>query len=57
MLMGILGGIGFTMSIFIANLAFDDPPLLVAAKFAVLAGSAIAATLGVIVGRLSPTRT
>ncbi|HTL19447.1 MAG TPA: Na+/H+ antiporter NhaA [Steroidobacteraceae bacterium] len=57
MLLGILGGIGFTMSIFIANLAFDDPPLLVAAKFAVLAGSAIAATLGVIVGRLSPTRT
>jgi NhaA family Na+:H+ antiporter len=57
MLMGILGGIGFTMSIFIANLAFDDPPLLVAAKFAVLAGSAIAATLGVTLGRLSPSPT
>jgi NhaA family Na+:H+ antiporter len=43
-LLGVLGGIGFTMSIFIANLAFDDPALLVAAKLAVLAGSAIAAT-------------
>ena len=57
MLLGVLGGIGFTMSIFIANLAFDDPALLVAAKFAVLAGSAIAATLGVTLGRLYPSRT
>ena len=57
MLLGVLSGIGFTMSIFIANLAFDAPPLLVAAKFAVLAGSAIAATLGVTLGRLSPSRT
>jgi NhaA family Na+:H+ antiporter len=55
-LIGVLGGIGFTMSIFIANLAFDDPALLVAAKFAVLAGSAIAATLAVTLGRLSPSR-
>jgi len=53
MLLGVLAGIGFTMSIFIANLAFDDPALLAAAKFAVLAGSAIAATLAVTLGRLS----
>jgi len=45
-LIGLLGGIGFTMSIFIANLAFDDPALLAAAKFAVLVASALAATLG-----------
>jgi NhaA family Na+:H+ antiporter len=56
MLLGILGGIGFTMSIFIANLAFDDPALLVAAKFAVLAGSAVAATLALTLGRLTASR-
>src|SRR5256885_12909852 len=32
LLVGLLGGIGFTMSIFIANLAFEDLPLLAAAK-------------------------
>jgi NhaA family Na+:H+ antiporter len=52
LLLGLLGGIGFTMSIFIANLAFDDPALLAAAKFAVLVASGAAATLGLIVGRL-----
>ena len=51
-LLGLLGGIGFTMSIFIANLAFEDPPLLAAAKFAVLVASALAATLGLLLGRL-----
>jgi NhaA family Na+:H+ antiporter len=40
------------MSIFIANLAFDDPALLAAAKFAVLVASALAATLGLLLGRL-----
>jgi NhaA family Na+:H+ antiporter len=51
-LIGLLGGIGFTMSIFIANLAFDDPGLLAAAKFAVLVASVLAATLGLVLGRL-----
>jgi Na+:H+ antiporter, NhaA family len=51
-LIGLLGGIGFTMSIFIANLAFDDPGLLAAAKFAVLVASVLAATLGLLLGRL-----
>jgi Na+:H+ antiporter, NhaA family len=50
--MGLLGGIGFTMSIFMSSLAFEDPGLLRAAKFAVLAGSALAATLALVVGRL-----
>ncbi len=54
LLLGLLGGIGFTMSIFIANLAFDDPALLAAAKFAVLVASGAAATLGLVVGRLQP---
>ena len=52
LLLGILGGIGFTMSVFIANLAFDDPALLAAAKLGVLVGSAVAATLGFVVGRV-----
>jgi NhaA family Na+:H+ antiporter len=52
LLLGILGGIGFTMSVFIANLAFDDAALLAAAKLGVLVGSAVAATLGFVVGRI-----
>ncbi|MBN8597307.1 MAG: Na+/H+ antiporter NhaA [Planctomycetes bacterium] len=42
----ILGGIGFTMSLFIAHLAFENPERLAIAKFAVLSGSALAAVLG-----------
>jgi NhaA family Na+:H+ antiporter len=52
-LLGLLGGIGFTMSIFIADLAFSDPSLLTAAKFAVLVASTLAATLGLLLGRLA----
>ena len=52
LLLGILGGIGFTMSVFIADLAFADARLLTAAKFAVLLGSAIAAALALLLGRL-----
>ena len=46
-----LGGIGFTMSIFIGQLAFPDPPALTAAKVAILIGSSIAAVVGLIAGR------
>ena len=53
LLLGVLGGIGFTMSVFIADLAFDDPALLMAAKLAVLVASAIAATLGFLLGRMA----
>jgi NhaA family Na+:H+ antiporter len=45
-LIGLLAGIGFTMSIFIAMLAFTDSKLLDAAKFGVLLGSLISVTLG-----------
>ena len=45
--MGILGGIGFTMSILIAGLAFTQIPAeLLAAKTAILAGSVSAAAIG-----------
>ncbi len=43
---GILGGIGFTMSLFVANLAFDDPLLMDEAKLAVLFTSAAAGVVG-----------
>jgi NhaA family Na+:H+ antiporter len=43
---GILGGIGFTMSLFIANLAFSDPSQLEAAKMAVLGTSVVAGVCG-----------
>lgn len=45
-LVGLLAGIGFTMSIFIANLAFAQDHLLDAAKLGVLTGSLVAAVLG-----------
>ncbi|HYH65784.1 MAG TPA: Na+/H+ antiporter NhaA, partial [Urbifossiella sp.] len=43
---GALGGIGFTMSLFVANLAFDDDSHLVAAKVGILVGSTASALLG-----------
>jgi NhaA family Na+:H+ antiporter len=52
LVIGCLAGIGFTMSIFIAALAFADPLLLAVAKFGVLAGSVGAAVAGLLLGRL-----
>jgi NhaA family Na+:H+ antiporter len=46
LLVGLLAGIGFTMSIFIASLAFANPNLLSAAKLGVLLASLVAAILG-----------
>jgi NhaA family Na+:H+ antiporter len=43
---GCLGGIGFTMAIFVATLAFPSAHALAAAKFAVIAGSAASAAIG-----------
>jgi len=51
MVMGCLGGIGFTMSIFITNLAFEQQALIESAKLAILTGSAAAAVGGLIFGR------
>jgi NhaA family Na+:H+ antiporter len=45
----ILGGLGFTMSLFINNLAFTDQGMIDAAKMGVLIGSLVAGTLGYIV--------
>jgi NhaA family Na+:H+ antiporter len=51
-LIGLLAGIGFTMSIFVAILAFKDESLLNAAKLGVLVGSVGAACLGLCWGAL-----
>ena len=46
---GCLAGIGFTMSLFIATLAFDEVALVEAAKTAVLAGSLLATLTGSVI--------
>jgi NhaA family Na+:H+ antiporter len=43
---GILGGIGFTMSMFITLLAFETPDVIVASKIAIMMASVMAAILG-----------
>lgn len=46
----VLAGIGFTMSIFIAQLAFaQDPTSTATAKFAVLCASILSGLLGLVV--------
>jgi len=44
--LGLLGGIGFTMSIFIALLSFDEVPLQTEAKFAILVASVLSGVAG-----------
>jgi Na+:H+ antiporter, NhaA family len=43
---GALAGIGFTVSLFITELAYTDPDVVAAAKIGILGGSIIAAALG-----------
>jgi NhaA family Na+:H+ antiporter len=43
---GMLAGIGFTMSIFIALLAFTDPAMINNSKLAILAGSLLSGIIG-----------
>lgn len=49
-LVGLLAGIGFTMAIFVAMLAFDNPAYLSVAKIGVLLGSAVSGILGLVYG-------
>ena len=46
---GALGGLGFTMSLFIAGAAFPDPADFAAAKIAIFLASLTAAALGVLI--------
>lgn len=50
---GFLGGIGFTMSIFITLLAFDQAEFVSASKIAILVASIIAGTIGFIILKLT----
>jgi Na+:H+ antiporter, NhaA family len=50
LVVGTVGGIGFTMSLFIAELAFGDAAQLNVAKVAVLIGSVVAGVAGIAVG-------
>lgn len=52
LVLGVVAGIGFTMSLFIAQLAFPDPTVLGAGKLGVLAGTAVAGVLGLLLGRV-----
>ena len=51
---GMLGGIGFTMSLFIGTLAFPDPAHAAQLRLGVLAGSLLSAAVGCLVLRISP---
>lgn len=57
--LGAVAGVGFTMSLFIADLAFVNPDLLTGAKLGVLAASVGAAVVALVLGRVlltsSPT--
>jgi NhaA family Na+:H+ antiporter len=51
---GFLAGVGFTMSIFIANLAYaGDSALINSAKIGILLGSVVAAVTGYLVLRMA----
>ena len=51
---GWLAGIGFTMSIFIANLAFEQADRLAIAKVGILAASLVAGIGGWLILRRAP---
>jgi Na+:H+ antiporter, NhaA family len=53
---GWMGGIGFTVSLFVAELAFPEGPLLESAKLAVLVASFVAGSGGVLVLYLARRR-
>ena len=53
---GLIGGVGFTVALFIAQLAFSDDALVEQAKFGVLAASIIAATSGYVFLRLGSSK-
>ena len=48
-----LGGIGFTMSIFIASLAFDNAAMLAQAKISILFASIVSGILGTAAFRIA----
>ncbi|MBL8608797.1 MAG: Na+/H+ antiporter NhaA [Myxococcales bacterium] len=55
--LGVVAGVGFTMSIFVAQLAFSNAALLAVAKLGVLVASGVAAALALALGRGLPMDT
>ncbi len=53
---GFLGGIGFTMSLFIASLGFGESELLDTAKMGILGASLLAGVIGFLLLQRSPER-
>jgi NhaA family Na+:H+ antiporter len=53
---GCLGGIGFTMSLFIGGLTFTDPAMIAFTKLGILGGSLLAALAGAIVLLFRPNQ-
>lgn len=53
LLVGMTGGVGFTMSLFVAQLAFPSGALLETAKLGILVGSTLAALIGLGYGALT----
>jgi NhaA family Na+:H+ antiporter len=52
LVLGAVAGVGFTMALFVAGLAFEDPAFLGAAKLGVLAGSLVAGLGALALGRV-----
>jgi NhaA family Na+:H+ antiporter len=52
---GMLAGIGFTVALFIAALAFDEPALTAGSKLGILVGSVLSGAIGLaVLGRVLP---
>jgi NhaA family Na+:H+ antiporter len=52
LVLGMVAGIGFTMALFVAQLAFSSVDLLAASKLGILAASAVAGVGGLLAGKL-----
>lgn len=52
---GFLGGIGFTMSIFITLLAFENPEIVQNSKITILMSSVVAGTVGFLILKRQPS--
>jgi Na+:H+ antiporter, NhaA family len=57
LVLGVVAGVGFTMALFVAQLAFTELRLLAAAKLGVLAASGLAAVVALVLGRSLLTTT
>ncbi len=51
LVLGLVAGVGFTMSLFVARLAFAEPAVLDAAKLGVIAASSLAGVASLVLGR------